>query len=269
MRSVNTLPLPCPPRRPALRLAALCCSGLLVGVGAKASPAPTATGPAGASAALAVPDLQPLQAEIARLSQQLVHAPAVPGRPTPALRVELQVGQLDPRLRLAPCQQVQPYWPAGQRVLSHARIGLRCVQGATRWNVYLPVAIRLWGTALTATADLPAGTTLTPQHLALREVDLAARPDPALADSGLAIGRTLTRALPAGQALTQGDIKLQQWVRAGETVKLVAGNGEFQITGEGQALGTALEGQVVRARTDNGRVLQGVAAGDRLVRVPL
>lgn len=291
MRSVNTLPLPCPPRCPATRLAALLCTGVLASVLAQANPAPVAllapvasmaplapsaqpAGPAaaplpGQTPALEVPDLQPLQAEITRLSAQLVRAPAVPGAAPSALRVELQVGQLDPRLRLAPCQQVLPYWPAGQRVLSHARIGLRCVQGRTRWNVYLPVAIRLWGTALAATGDLPAGTTLAAHHLALREVDLAARPDPALVDSGLAIGRTLTRALSAGQALTQGDVKLQQWVRAGEVVKLVAGNGQFQITGEAQALGSALEGQVVRARTDTGRVLQGVAAGDRLVRVPL
>ena len=31
-------------------------------------------------------------------------------------RVDIQVGQLDARLRLAPCQHVEPYLPAGTRL---------------------------------------------------------------------------------------------------------------------------------------------------------
>src|SRR5947209_20275302 len=39
--------------------------------------------------------------------------------PAGVARVDVQVGQLDPRLRLAPCQKVEPYLPAGTRLWGH------------------------------------------------------------------------------------------------------------------------------------------------------
>ena len=53
----------------------------------------------------------------------------------PGLRVEVRVGALDARLRLAPCENVQPYLPAGTRLWGNARIGLRCADATVRWNV--------------------------------------------------------------------------------------------------------------------------------------
>lgn len=219
------------------------------------------------------PDLQPLQAEIARVAEAA--AQAMPERgPLPdgarrPLRIEVSVGTLDARLKLAPCQQVQPYWPRGQRVSAQARIGLRCVQGESRWNVYLPIGIRLWDQRWVAASDLPAGTTLAAAHLREAEVDLAAQPTALLADARSAVGRSLARAVPAGQPLAVRDLRLREWVRAGDPVKVLAGEAQFQISTEAHALGPALEGQPVRARTDSGRVLLGVAIGERLVRVPL
>src|ERR1700690_4642205 len=45
---------------------------------------------------------------------------AVPGTP----RVEVVLGQLDPRLHLAACARVEPYLPTGVRLWGKARIGL-------------------------------------------------------------------------------------------------------------------------------------------------
>ena len=44
----------------------------------------------------------------------------------PGLRVDVRIGQLDPRLKLAPCATVQPYLPVGMKLWGNARIGLRC-----------------------------------------------------------------------------------------------------------------------------------------------
>ena len=80
-------------------------------------------------------------------------------------RVEVEVGTLDPRLRLAPCEKVEPYVPSGTRLWGRSRIGLRCAQGPTPWNVYLPLVVRVFGPGLTAAAALPAGTVLTAADL--------------------------------------------------------------------------------------------------------
>src|SRR5438309_6257337 len=52
-------------------------------------------------------------------------------------RIEVVVGQLDPRLRLAPCERIEPYLPPGVRLWGKSHIGLRCKEGRTAWNVYL------------------------------------------------------------------------------------------------------------------------------------
>lgn len=184
-------------------------------------------------------------------------------------RLEVQFGRLDPRLKLAPCSGVQAFWPAGQRLLAQARVGLRCTSGPTRWQVYLPVSIRAWGPALVAASDLPVGTVLAAEHLQPGEADLLARPDAVVDNAGFAIGRALARPLAGGQALRQDDLRLRQWVRPGDTVRVFAGGGGFQVSAEAQALAPAFEGQPVRVRTEGGRILQGVATGERQVTVPL
>lgn len=186
-----------------------------------------------------------------------------------ALRVEIEPGRLDPRLRLAPCERIEPYLPPGARPWGRSRVGLRCVQGPSPWNVYLPVTVRIFAPAWVTAVPLPAGSVLRSEHLRQAEVDWAAAPTPPLADPARLLGRQLARPLPAGAAPRQADLKRRQWFAAGDTVQLVARGQGFSVSGAGQALGPGLEGQLVRVRTDNGRVLSGQAVGRNRVEVSL
>lgn len=188
---------------------------------------------------------------------------------TPGLRVQVRVGRLDPRLRLAPCAAVQPYLPPGTRLWGAARIGLRCNDVAVRWNVFLPIYIDVFGPALVANLPLAAGRMLAAEDLRSAEVNLAAAPSQPLARNELAIGRTLARALAAGDPLRASDLRARQWFAAGDNVRVVAAGSGWRISGEGQALAAGLEGQSVRVRTESGRVISGVAVAARLVEVAL
>ncbi len=190
---------------------------------------------------------------------------SAPGTP----RVEVSVGQLDPRLRLAPCLHVEPYLPDGMRMWGKSRVGLRCTQGASKWNVYLPITVRVFGTALVASSGILAGSVLAAADLAQAEVDLAEDNSAPLFSADLAVGRTLTRALKAGQSLRQSHLKARQWFAAGETVTVLAQGDGFSVAGEAQALNPGIEGQPVRVRTESGRVLTGLPIGERRVELPL
>ena len=205
-----------------------------------------------------------LTAQVEQFALEASHSVALPG-----LRVQVRVGQLDPRLRLAPCQAVQPYLPSGTRLWGASRIGLRCSDPGTRWNVFLPITVDVLGPALVAQAPLPAGHVLTEGDLRRSEVNLAATRTAPLARSDLAVGRALARPLVAGQALQPGDLRARLWFAAGDSVRLVAGGAGWRIHGEGQALAAGVEGQSVRVRTESGRVVSGVAVAERLVEVPL
>jgi flagella basal body P-ring formation protein FlgA len=189
--------------------------------------------------------------------------------PEGVTRVEVEVGQLDPRLKLASCQKIEPYLPNGTRLWGRSRIGLRCLEGATPWNVYLPITVRAWGPGLVATHAAAAASVLGPGDVAVGEVDLAAEHAPALTNPEQAIGRALARALKPGQSLRQSHIKARIWFMAGDTVRVLALGSGFRLETEGQALSNGTEGQSARVRVEGGRVVSGMPVGERRVELSL
>jgi flagellar basal body P-ring formation protein FlgA len=186
-----------------------------------------------------------------------------------SVRVEIEPGRLDPRLRLAPCERIEAFLPPGARTWGRTRVGLRCAQGPTPWTVYLPVTVKVFAPAWVAAGALPAGTVLQAEQLREAEVDWAATTAPAVADVSLLVGRTLGRPLMAGVAVRSSDLKQRQWFDAGDTVRLVARGSGFSVTGEGHALSAGVEGRTVKVRTESGRVLSGMAVGHNRVEVQL
>ena len=191
------------------------------------------------------------------------------GQRGPSPRVEVEIGQLSSQFKLAACQQVVPFLPSGLRPLGRSRLGLRCVQGPVRWSVHVPVTVRLWAPSLVASRALPPGTVLTETHLHLADVDLAEQPHPAIGQTGLAVGRTLQRGMAAGEALRMSHLKARLLFGSGDTVRIVGNGPGYAVSSEGQAMGPGLEGQPARVRTDSGRVITGVATGERRVEVAL
>jgi flagella basal body P-ring formation protein FlgA len=143
------------------------------------------------------------------------------------------------------------------------------MQGPTRWNVYLPVTVKLFTQALVASSALPAGTVLEAQHLHRAEVDVAASPDPAITAAPLALGRALARPLSAGDTLRRGDLKARQYFNAGDVVRIVAVGPGYSVSAEGQAVSAGIEGQPARVRVESGRILSGLPSGDRRMEIAL
>lgn len=229
---------------------ALAVVGLLAAAGPARGAEPTATQDAGAA--------------IAEQARNFVAASGT----LPGMRLEVEVGALDARLKLAPCERIEPYVPNGVRLWGRTRIGLRCVQGPTPWNVYLPLTVKVFGPGVTSTAALPAGAVLTAADVQIAEVDLAAR-GTAVTGLDAAIGRTLARPVAPGQSLRAADLRKRQWFAAGETVQITAVGSGFRVSGEGQALGPGFEGQAARVRTESGRIVVGQPVAERRIEIVL
>lgn len=206
--------------------------------------------------------------EVRRLALEPAAAvPATAGARPP--RVEIEVGRLDPRLRLAPCARVEPYLPPGVRPWGKSRIGLRCTQGTVAWNVYLPITVKVYGPGVVVAQAVTAGQVLTAADLADAEVDLAEESTPVVTDRSSLEGRVLARSLQPGQAVRQGHLKLRQFFAAGETVRVVARGDGYALEVEGQALNAGIEGSPARVRTENGRILTGQPVADRRLELVL
>lgn len=228
-----------------------------------------AAGPAMAQQAPS--DGQPVSAEFVASTQQWLDdavGRAQPQGPTP-LRMEVSIGQLDSRLRLAPCTHVEPYIPVGMKLWGRTRLGLRCTDGGGRWNVFLPVTVKALGPAWVLRDNVIAGSVLNAGDAEQAEADWAAEPSPVVADPAQWIGQVASRSLAAGQPLRQSMIKPAQAFAAGTQVRVLAQGSGFEVSSDAEAITPGVVGQPVRVRTESGRILTGVVQDARTVRLPM
>lgn len=185
------------------------------------------------------------------------------------LRMEVTLGALDSRLRLASCTQVEPYLPAGTRLWGRSRVGVRCVDGVAKWNVFLPVTVKAHGRAWVVRRDVAPGAVLGEADVMEAEVDWAEDASPVVIDPRQWVGQVATRALGTGQTLRQNMVRPAQVFQAGTQVRVTAQGPGFQITSDGQALSAGVVGQLARVRMENGRIMSGTVLDARTVRLEM
>ena len=211
------------------------------------------------------------EADLPALARQWLDQtlPVQAARADHPLRLQAHLGALDSRLRLAPCARVEVYQPPGTRLWGLSRVGLRCLEGATRWNVTLPVTVQALGSAWVLRRDVAPGSTLEAGDLMPAEVDWAAEPSPVLAGRGAWEGLVATRALSAGQTLRENLVRAAQVFQAGAQVRVLVDGGGFQIAAQAQALSAGVVGQTARVKMESGRVLTVMVLDARTVRVEI
>lgn len=185
------------------------------------------------------------------------------------LRMEVKVGALDSRLKLAPCAQVEPFVPVGTRLWGKTRLGLRCLDAGVKWSVFLPVTVKAYGQAWVVKGNVMSGATLLETDVMLAEVDWAEETSPIIGNPAQWLGQTATRALTTGQALRQSMVKPAQVFQAGAQVRVVAQGQGFQISSDAQALSAGIVGQLTRVKMENGRIMSGVVLDTRTVRLEM
>lgn len=210
-------------------------------------------------------------ADLQNVAQSWLRDAAVTSQPAgaAALRMELSVGSIDGRLKLAPCGNVEAYLPPGSRLWGKTRVGLRCTDGMTRWNISVPATVKAFGNAWVVRGHVPVGTVLTDADMVETEVDWAEEASPVIQDRAIWQGQVATRLLSTGQTLRQGMVKPAQVFQAGAQVRVVAQGPGFQISSDAQALAAGVVGQSTRVRMENGRVASGMVLDTRTVKIDL
>lgn len=191
------------------------------------------------------------------------------GAESQSLRMEVVLGSLDSRLRLAPCGNVEPYLPVGARLWGKSQVGLRCVDGISRWNVTLPVTVNAFGPAWVLKSPVAIGSAVTQADVALSEVNWAEESASVLRERTAWEGQVATRNLIPGQTLRQGMVRPAQVFAAGAAVRVIAQGDGFVVASEAQALSAGVVGQVARIRMESGRISSGVVLDGKTVQIDL
>lgn len=185
------------------------------------------------------------------------------------LRPEILFGSLDSRLKLAPCARIEPYLPPGTRLWGRSRVGLRCLEGAVRWNVYLPVTVKAWGPGWVIKRPVPAGSVLAQEDAEMAEMDWAEQPYAVLANPERWVGQQAAYALQPGQAIRQNMVRPVAAFGPGAQVRVSSVGAGFQVVVSGEALTAGVPGQSVRVRLSGGRIVTGTVRDGQTVDVRL
>ena len=185
------------------------------------------------------------------------------------LRPEILFGSLDARLRLTPCARIEPYLPPGTRLWGRSRIGLRCLDGPVRWNVFLPVTVKAWGPGWVLRRPVPAGSVLAQEDAELADMDWAEQPYAVLANPERWVGLQAAYALQPGQALRQNMVRPVPAFGPGAQVRVSSVGPGFQVVVSGEALTAGVPGQSVRVRLNGGRIVTGTVRDGQTVDVRL
>lgn len=196
-------------------------------------------------------------------------AEALPKDGASPLRAEVVMGSLDARLKLAPCNQVEAHLPKGTRLWGRSRIGLRCVDGPTRWNVFVPVTVKAWGPAWVLKRAVSAGDTLAQEDAEIAEIDWAEQRSSVLAVPERWVGQLAAFPLTPGLALRENMVRAPQVFAPGAEVRVSGEGGGFSISATGRALTAGLVGESARVKLPGGRVVTGVVRDAQTVELAL
>jgi len=268
IRGVNRPLAPLRPRRPndRLRLAiawcvlALAALGLLAAAG-PASAADPASAPAAADEAAAG-----LGGAIAKQAREFVQDNGA----RPGMRVEVEVGALDPRLRLAACDSdltqslESPAQPVGR-----VTVRVSC-EGSTPWTVFVPAQVRIFRPVVVVKTALRRDSIIGAGDVALVEQDVSLLNRGYVTEVEQVIGRKLTRATRTDQVLTPAMLQLAEAVRRGDQVVISARSGGINVRMQGEALSGGTLGQQISVRNlTSQRVIRARVVGPGQVEVEM
>jgi len=169
----------------------------------------------------------------------------------------VEIGPLDERLRLSPCERVQFFLPVGARLWSSGSLGVKCA-APSPWSLFLTYQIQLTGPALLAQRPLPARHLLSMGDVTLGNVRY--EQDPGSYVREIPSGATTLRPVNTSQPLLIQDLVLPDIIQAGAKVHVrVQGRG-FSVAQEGKAMNAAKAGAPVQVKMPSGRIVRGVAS---------
>ncbi|NJM32268.1 MAG: flagellar basal body P-ring formation protein FlgA [Limnobacter sp.] len=181
------------------------------------------------------------------------------------LEVELQG---DERIGSTTCPVALFSNASNNRLWGKTFLQVQCL-GSDQPPFFVTVHIRLWAPVLVVRQTAPSGEPIGLDAVEFRTMDLT-QLNSGYIDNLAALDRKVAaRQLFPGALLKPDHLKGRSLLKYGDTVKVVVGGPGFKIAGTATALEAAEQGDIVKIKTPNGKILHGMAVDDMLVEVTL
>ena len=186
----------------------------------------------------------------------------------PDRNVSIEVGRLDPRLRLAACADpLTTYFSPGARTLGHTTVGVRC-DAPRAWSLFVPLHIDRLERVAVAPVALPRGHVIGAADVAFELRSVARLRQGYFKPNQGLIGKVTTRAVAAGTPYTHHLVAAEKLVRRGQRVVLSLRGGRVAVRVAGTALKDGARGDRIPVRNlSSRRIIEGIVHEPGLVLV--
>ena len=168
-------------------------------------------------------------------------------------RYEIQVNQLDPRLRMPMCdKELTGSLESPAQPIGRVTVRVRC-DGSSPWTVFVPAQVRLYRDVVTVTRPLKRTGIIGFEDVALRERDISQISQGYLTSVDQAVGQRLTRPMVTDQVITLVHLEQAEVVRKGDHVVISASSGGLNVKMPGEALASGGMSEQIRVKNLNSK----------------
>ncbi|KAB0564198.1 flagellar basal body P-ring formation chaperone FlgA [Pseudomonas sp. R11F] len=185
-------------------------------------------------------------------------------------RYEIQVNQLDPRLRMPMCdKELTATLESPAQPIGRVTVKVRC-EGASPWTVFVPAQVKLFRDVVVVTRPLKRTGIIGFEDVALRERDISQINQGYLTSVDQAIGQKLTRPMVTDQVITLVHLEQAEVIRKGDQVVISASSGALTVKMPGEALSNGGMSEQIRVKNLNSnRVIKAQVTAPGQVEVAL
>ncbi len=182
----------------------------------------------------------------------------------------IEVGHLDPRLRLPRCSQPLTTEQLGQQLNNpNITVTIKC-DSPKPWSIHIPVRTSVFSTISTISRPLPRGATIQLSDLHMERRETSQLRNGYFENTDNIVGRVLKRSLPKGIAITPNDLEQNRIITRGSKVTIVARNNNITVKMPGKALEDATLGAIVKVENlSSKRIIEAIAARPGIVEVQM
>ncbi len=168
-------------------------------------------------------------------------------------RYEIEVKQLDPRLRMPMCdKELTASLESPAKPLGRVTVKVRC-EGSSPWTVFVPAQVRLFREIVTTSRPLRRADIVEPGDVVMRERDIGQVTQGYLTTLDQAIGQRLTRPMVADQVITLVNLEQTEVIRKGDQVVITARSGTLSVRMPGEALSNGGMSEQIRVKNLNSK----------------
>ncbi len=181
-------------------------------------------------------------------------------------RIDISVGNLDNRLRLASCEQPVVFINQDQSGLGgNISVKAQCDSGKI-WSVHVPAQVTIYRQIPIALRDIARGEVISQAHINTSVINVSSIRQAFLSDTQAIVGKEAKRNISRGEPFKTALLDAPTAVKRGEIVMLESMAGSIKVSSTGTAMADGRVGQKIRVRNNSSeRIISGVVISQGLV----